>query len=597
MNPRAIAAAALLTFTVSPAFAAADRLDRRLAEEMDRGLIDDRDAAVYRLLAFTRPELLPLPLRGLALDDLAEIDQGERAGCGTTRILDVLRRHGDLDADHHELVQAALGWPLADPVYHASGAGGDSLPSPLEAAESCNASAANEQESDNFVVKWGPNYNGAGVDDLLAVMEDSRTVFVEQLGYQQPHGVGTGWKLPVFIGNSGGGMPTIGWSGGYTTLCTDHQGTYIVLSPDIQSWEFTADVAPHELFHAVQFGYGGAMMIEGYWWEATAVWSEDQAYPDVNGYIWFLTEYTSGPHQALNMENGVHEYAMFIFPMAIEEFVDDGIDALRTLWEDPGSGQIPDALGGILEESHGTTFDDAFAVFTAWTSVMEDYEDGALFSKPSRIATTSDYPAGGDDEADYPPQTYGSNFVELEAPDTEPPDTKLRFEFDGAGESSWVLGALRHRVGDGTNKAVVGNVGGDGTAVMEFIDFGTLYDGVVIGITWTGGGTAPPYSWSADIVEQTEPQGDDDDGDDDSADPLPTGCLTSPSPYHFSVDDAHAANACRLSGAVHRPPLAGVLLPFGLMTLLVVRRARRGQAMRSSSQLSNRRQAGSHRVS
>ena len=578
-------AAALVFLLACPALAAS-RLDRQLASEMERGLIDDRDAAVYRLVAVTRPDLLPLSLRGLALDDLAAVAEADRAGCATPRILDLLRRHDSLDGDQRALVAAALGWPLADPAFHPVGAGGDALPPPPEASESCNAAAPNEQESENFVVKWGPSYNGGGVDDVLTAMEEARRVFVEELGYQQPYGVGSGWKLPIFIGNSGGGMPTIGWSGGYTTLCTDHQGAYIVLSQDFQSWEFTADVGPHELFHAVQFGYGGAMMIEGYWWEATAVWSEDLAYPDLNGYVWFLSEYTSGPHQALNLENGIHEYGMFIFPMAIEEFVDEGADALRRVWEQPGSGQIPDALGAILEESHGTTFDDAFAVFTARASVMEDFEDGALFGIPSRIGSTSDYPASGEDEADYPPQTYGTNFIELKAPDVEPPNTKLRFEFDGAGESSWVLGALRHRVGEGTNKAVPGDVGGDGTATMEFIDFGTLYDGVVVGVSWTGGGSAPPYSWSADIVEQTEPQGDDDDGDDDdSADPYPSGCLSAPSPYHFSMDEAEAANACRLGGASRHAPVAGGAIPLALVAMLVFRR--RGQASRSSSQRSS----------
>ncbi len=563
----------ILALAAVPAFAT-DRLDLRLADDMELGRIDDRDAAVARLIALARPELLPLDLRALALDDLAQAMDEGRSVCGTPRILDVLRRYDDLAPEQIDLIEAALGRPLADPAFHPTAATGAPVDPPPAPMESCNAAAPNEQESDHFVVKWGPNYNGASVDDVLTAMEAARAAFVDDLGYQEPYGVGGGWRLPVFIGNSGGGMPTIGWSGGYTTLCTDHQGAYIVLSQDIDSWEFTADVGPHELYHAVQFGYGGAMMIEGWWWEASAVWSEDLAYPDLNGYVWFLTEYTSQPHLALGTENGIHEYGMFIFPMAIEEFVDDGIHVMREIWEQPGSGSIPDAMGAILEEGHGTTFDDAFATFTARASVMEDYEDGALYNEPSRVATTGDYPDGDEEVADYPPQTYGSNFIELEAPEADPPYTKLRFEFDGAGESSWVLGALRHRAVEGPNRTVVGHVDGDGVAVMEFIDFGTLYDGVVIGVSWTGQGSSPPYSWSADVVEQTEPQGDDDD-DDDSADPGPPGggCLASPSPYHYSMETAESANACVLVGAQgSRPALGGVLALLGLLTALTVRR-------------------------
>lgn len=570
MNRLVLAAAWILVLTVLPAAAQGDRLDRRLARDMEQGLIDDRDAAVARLLAFTRPDLLPLSLRPLAEDDLAELSENERARCGTPRILDLLRRYDDLNGDHLALAEAALGFPLANPAYHPTS--GSDLPPPPEATESCNASAPNEQESDHFVVKWGPSYNGAAVDDVLTAMEGARAMFVEELGYQEPHGIDGSWKLPVFIGSSGGGMPTIGWSGGYTTLCTDHPGAYIVLSQDITSWEFTADVGPHELYHAVQFGYGGGMMIEGWYWEASATWSEDLAYPDLNGYVWFLTEYTSQPHLALATENGSHEYGMFIFPMAIEEFVDDGIHVMRKIWEQPGSGHIPDAMGAILESGHGTTFDDAFAVFAARSSVMEDFEDGALFNQPSRVAQEDDYPASGAEVADYPPQAYGSNFIELDAPEADPPYTKLRFEFDGGGESSWILGALRHRAGEGDNRTVVGSVDGDGKAVLELIDFGTLYDGAVIGVSWTGTGSSPPYSWTADVVEQTEPQGDDDD-DDDSADPdVYGGCLATPSPYHFSMDSVEASNACDLVRRGGAPSPLGTLAALGLFGLLIYRR-------------------------
>jgi len=521
---------------------------------------DEPQAAAYRLAAFIQPDQLPEPLQSLATAEAARAREAGLWRCGTPMVLAAMREYSYMTPEAQQLVDTVSGFAPMDP--------GDSESS-RETAEACNITAPNEQESDHFRVLWGSSYNGDGVDDLLEALEHARQTWLD-LGYQEPYGVGVGgWKLPVFIGNSGNGMPTIGWSGGYTTVCDDHSGSFIVMSQEVGTWgwEFTADVGPHELYHAIQMGYNNWGMANWYW-EASATWSEDMPYPDLNGYVWFLETYTSAPEVALADEsNQSHPYAMFIFPMAIEEFVTDGIHVMRKMWEQ-SNGDVPSAMGTILEADHGTTFDKAFAEFTARVGMMDDFEDGALFGDAQRVYTVDSYPDSVEDFADAPPETYGTNYITLHEPDTDPPDTKMHFEFDGGGDSKWVLGVIKHRTEDGVNKTVEVEVDGDGHAEFDIIDVGTLYSEFVVAISYTGNGGSPPYSWSVEMREQTEEQGDDDDDgdDDDSAEPPTGGCGASP--YEFEMTEDGPSSMCSVAGGSR-------VLPWSLLALAGLLLARR----------------------
>ncbi len=510
------------------------------------------EAELHRLLAVTRPALLPDDLERAATTDAADAAARGAWRCGTPAVLPVLQGWDRLTPAQRALAEQALG-PAGGEDHPAFGA-------------MCTVDAANEQESDHFVVKWGASYDGTGVDDLLEALEAARAMFTDALGYREPYGVDGSWKLPVFVGNSGAGIPTISWSGGYTTVCPDHAGAYIVLSQDLGSWEFVADVGPHELYHAVQMGYD-AWSVDGWWWEASAVWSQDLTYPDLDGYVWFLSEFTSAPHLMIETED-LRQYGMFIVPMTIEEFVPDGQVVMRELWEQPGTGHVPDALDAILQAGHDSSWADAFAEFAGRAAVMDDYEDGAMFPQPVRAATAGALPDEGTIESNLP-QHYGLNFVEIPIPDdAAPPDTKLRFTFDGGGDDQWLLGSVKHRIEDGVHRVWRTGVDDGGGATIEVIDCGTLYDQVVVGVAYTGSGTAPAYSWSAEMVEQTEPQGDDDDAGTAGGGDR-TGCLASPSPYAFTAETGEAANACAVVGG---PAGAGWLVALGALGAWLIRR-------------------------
>jgi len=551
--------AGILVALLVAAPATAGPFEGALRDDLSRGLIDQDEASVYRLLAFTRPDLLPGSLRWTVEQELEQTADDE-IRCGTPYVLPVLQRWHALHADLRSLASVAMYGDEEDD----RGPGG---------SVQCNGTAPNEAESDHFVVKYGNSYDGAGVEDLLEAVEAHRATLVEELGYQEPWGIEQGLKLPVFIGNSGSGMPTISWQGGYASICPDRQGAYFVLSPNISDWTFTGDVAPHELYHTVQFSYD--VWLDDWWWEATAVWSEDLTYTDINAYAWFIEYYTDAPETSIEEAGTYRMYGMFIFPMYLEEFEADGIHAMREIWEQATTGSIPDAMDVVLSDHHDTTFDDAFAGFSGRAAVMEDFEDGSLFGEPIRVAKVTSYPEDSSSATDAPPQRYGTNYIELHADDAEPPDTKLRFEFDGGGESSWILGVTQHRIEDGLNRVSHPELGDDGNATVEIIDFGTLYDEVVIGVTWSGQSLqSTGYSWTADIVEQTEPQGDDDDDDDvviddddDSLDGGGSGC-SAYSPYRYQAEAGPGGETC--STAAARPSAWTTLV--GLAALFAYRR-------------------------
>ena len=193
----------------------------------------------------------------------------------------------------------------------------------------CFLQLQNRVESEHFSVEWGPQggVSQAASDGLLAQLEASRTRLMEA-GYAQPAGNPEGHKVPYYLGNSGGNAPTINFNGGYTTVCSNFSHAYVVMS-SIEDAIGTLDVANHELFHAVQMGSPQPYGVEGFYWEASATWSEEFVEPTYDIYQWFLPSYTNHTNWALDHEDGsqdgfLHRYAMFILPMFLGESAPGG---------------------------------------------------------------------------------------------------------------------------------------------------------------------------------------------------------------------------------------------------------------------------------
>lgn len=546
-----------------PAVASAGALEDRIAHEAAAGRMGADEALVWTVVGAVRPELLPGPLL-----EVARADAGMR-GCATSLLVELRRRWERLPPELREIAARALGWEPAAAATRSAAA----------AWSSCRSEVPNAFESDHFRILWGSDtslVNEAGVEALAESLESSRSTFLD-LGYLEPAGIGTesqgeAWKLPIYMGNTGSEVPTIGWSGGYTTGCPDNwQAAYIVLSPDMedfgmQGWE----VAAHELYHAVQFAYNN-YGVAGWWWEASATWAEDVAWPDSNGFAWF-TDYQRAPWVTIEMENGSHEYSMYVLATSLEEVEKDGVHLMREIWETPASG-VPAAFDSLLE-SRGTTFSEAFARFTGHAAHMA-FEDHDVISLPTTSGSASEYPAELEPGQD-PPDRWGTHYFKLTPPGDAGQDlTKVVADLDGLGDPKFVLALTRVRE-DGTALVTTAAAGDDGTATLEGIDFGTLYNPAYVAVSYTDGQGDGSYSLRVEVVAQTEEPGSDEppppDGDDDVGDPpaedVGAGCGGA-SPFAWG-DGGSPNGGC---DAAPSPPLAG-----GLAALLALASSRRRRA-------------------
>jgi len=87
--------------------------------------------------------------------------------------------------------------------------------------------------------------------------------------------------------------------------------------------------AVHEFFHSIQFGYN---CNEELWFmEATAVWSEDELYDEINDLYRYIPSWFSNPQKSLSEESN-HMYGSFIFFQYIDEHL-GGRNTIKRCWE------------------------------------------------------------------------------------------------------------------------------------------------------------------------------------------------------------------------------------------------------------------------
>ena len=123
--------------------------------------------------------------------------------------------------------------------------------------------------------------------------------------------------------------------------------------------------AVHEFFHAIQFDYNCHALDQSLWFlEATAVWSEDELYDDVNDLYRYMPSWFSNPNKPIFESSGNHMYGSFILFQYIDEHF-GGRETIRKCWEssrdlaNSNTDVTYDAIDNALE-SHNVSFEDAY---------------------------------------------------------------------------------------------------------------------------------------------------------------------------------------------------------------------------------------------
>ena len=87
--------------------------------------------------------------------------------------------------------------------------------------------------------------------------------------------------------------------------------------------------AAHEYFHSIQFGYN---CYEEFWFmEASATWSEDELYNDINDFYRYIPTFFNNPDDAINTQ-GLHMYGACIFFQYIDEHL-GGRETIKRCWD------------------------------------------------------------------------------------------------------------------------------------------------------------------------------------------------------------------------------------------------------------------------
>jgi hypothetical protein len=501
------------------------------------------------------------------LEGLAPSVAGQST-CATTDILRVRAAWHDLDPADQDRLDAALG-----------GVGDEERGGGM----ACFATLPNVAESDHFTVQWGDagGTSESAANHLLVALESARTIYLAA-GYAEPFG-NPSIQVPFYLGNSGSGAPSIDFDGAYTTVCSSYQHAYGVLS-SIEFNDDTANTGAHELFHAVQMGSPNPYSVDSFYWEASAVWAEELARPDLNIYAWSLPYYTGHTELALNYGGSgevglLHESAMFILPAYIEQHAPGGPQALVDVWNG-ASGDLEDRLeASWTAQGFDTSFEREFGAFTAFSSVMA-YEDQPIYDsariQPWRVLDSND-----EVEGEVAPGHFGSHYYQLDLADDDvgAGRTRIRLSLDGRGPS-WILALNRSSDGDAALPTVVLS-DDDGLAVIEADDVGTLYSEAWIVVTCSRNSCAP-YDLTVRMVEQTEQPDDDDDsaGDDDDSTGDDDDSATLWDDQYSDLDADGGSGGSNQSGGCSCSDAArtGTLRPLLLLTLVLLPgRRRRGR--------------------
>jgi|GEM_PF-5193236 len=290
-----------------------------------------------------------------------------------------------------------------------------------------NSALDKEYLTDHFIIHWtdkGPDAPAAGLLYIEGIADGLEHAWSKlespNFGYEMPD--------PVEFGLSPHPDDDITRFDVYVkeeikacNIKTIHRGGFVLpgkikLKNNI-SLDKLDTLTAHEWFHMMQWNYagfknskcpGGAINAwlyyssKGAWlMESTAMWIEDEIYPNENDYLESVPDYTGEPELSLFKRNGYHEYGAVVFIKFLQEHLAGPAgyakhrDIVREIWErvplennspihavtyvlmHPPSGAEPYSN---FDDTWTSIFDD-FAI----ANLFKDYGDGALWDQDTDV--------------------------------------------------------------------------------------------------------------------------------------------------------------------------------------------------------------------
>ncbi len=289
--------------------------------------------------------------------------------------------------------------------------------------------------TDHFSVEWQDGVSRSYADDFSESLEYSWQVEVDELGWNRPDGTET-YPMMALIVNHGG------YSGAYTSIenCNGQYVPYIVAySGSWSSGTWAKDMAAHEFKHTIQFSTSYAP--EFWYWEASAVWMQEQVYPSHNWWPYYVEMYTEEPHIGLNASSRddqdifYHMYGASIFNFLLDNWY-DGQDTVKAMWDNAErqNGYYDHTVWENVE-GIGLDFEEVFTNFMAANTVM-DYDEQGAYPDIDVHDVVNGLPDAGESSSSDEPQSLGLNYIRFDEDAFGGQD--LRVDFAGeSGPDHW----------------------------------------------------------------------------------------------------------------------------------------------------------------
>jgi len=228
---------------------------------------------------------------------------------------------------------------------------------------------------------------------MIGLLDESWSVQVDTLGFTPPIDdqgqCGPDGNFDVFIWRGIDGAYVSGVSANPATPFDDYSTFMAIdIGGSIRKRLLDTYIA-HELNHAMQASDD--------WWEASpyyesgATFAEALVYPDQSDYFFTLEDFQNNPGWSLFYDDSfatwyMYGAAMYLHFLSERHFVNDPAFYAR-IWRATRSeprGKRPDyidALRSVLLVERGVTLDETVLEFTQWRWFVDQFDDGAHFSK------------------------------------------------------------------------------------------------------------------------------------------------------------------------------------------------------------------------
>ena len=297
----------------------------------------------------------------------------------------------------------------------------------------------------NFLIQWGvfDGFSTSDIEQLATALETSWAIQVDEKQYPVPRGANT-YLINVYIGNTHESAPKI-YSNARAYVDTDDEGyARIVISPSLlRNAAALKTTAAHEFFHTIQWHANADYIYApgspaNWYWEATAVWMEQEVYPESTEHHRHLPNFLFFPELPLShfptewtgTLSDSHAYGAFLFPLYLQQILPSAPLIRESFTNTQGQSDPLQVLDRLLN-TYDTTLKETFFGFSAangtlaypqreaFLEALDEYGgyNSAYSNRPS--GTLSYHNAEWKSDATHFPASLGVNYWNV-VPSTDP---------------------------------------------------------------------------------------------------------------------------------------------------------------------------------